>query len=343
MAAVSAKKAYSKPPQDVFIREREARWTQLQTLLMGDKGLHKLPPAEIAAAGRLYRIVCADLMRARSAGYGRDLVAYLDSLAADAHSRLYRAEPYRLAAVWELLARDFPAQVRKDWRFLAAATAMFVIPLAISIALTLSSPEFALEVLPKEQLEMLAHAYAEGFDGGRSESQDSAMAGFYVYNNVGIAFRTFATGIFFGLGSVFFLVFNGIMMGATLGYVVNAGSGKNILTFVMGHGAFELTAIVIAGAAGLRMGYAMVRTEGRTRLGSLRASAGGVARLILGAAVMLGIAALIEGYWSPSSVPYIVKWTVAGLLWLGVVAYFIFAGRGWRPKAPPKATEEQAA
>jgi uncharacterized membrane protein SpoIIM required for sporulation len=177
---------------------------------------------------------------------------------------------------------------------------------------------------------MLAQGYAEGFSGGRRESTDVGMAGFYVYNNIGISFRVFATGIFFGLGSAFFLVFNGVVIGATLGYVINAGAGRNILTFVMGHGAFELTAIVIAGGAGLRMGYALVRTEGLTRLGSLRAQGPALARLALGAAFMLAVAAGIEGFWSPSSVPDIVKWSVAGGLWLLVMIYLFAAGRGAR-------------
>jgi hypothetical protein len=99
------------------------------------------------------------------------------------------------------------------------------------------------------------------------------MAGFYVYNNVGIAFRCFATGVLFGIGSAFFLVYNGLMMGRWRARH-RRRHGKNLLTFTCGHGAFELTAIVISGAAGMVMGYALVDTRGRTRFGSLRAKAG---------------------------------------------------------------------
>ena len=126
------------------------------------------------------------------------------------------------------------------------------------------------------------------------------MAGFYVYNNVGIAFRCFATGILFGTGSLFFLVYNGLVTGTAAGYVMSAGHGGNIWTFMCGHAPFELTAIVIAGGAGLQMGYALVDTGGLTRVGSLRRAAPLIARHILGAAAMLLIAALIEGFWSPS-------------------------------------------
>ncbi len=317
----------AKPSQDAFVASRRARWQQLAELLGQSKALHRLPPDVIATVGRLYRNVCADVMRARAAGYGREVVAHLDQLAALAHNRLYRASPYRVRRVWDLLARDFPRTLRESGRFMAAATALFFVPLAIGLFATLSDPELAAHVVPREQLEALTRSYAEGFGQGRSESADASMAGFYVYNNVGISFRVFATGIFFGLGSVFFLVSNGISIGATLGYVSAAGAGKNILTFVMGHGAFELTAIVVAGGAGLRMGYALIRTHGRTRLGSLREQGPAVARLALGAAVMLGIAALIEGFWSPSAVADEIKWATAGGLWLAVMAYFAFAGR----------------
>ena len=313
--------------QDAFVEQRRARWQQLDDLLLRSKGLQHLPPDLISTVGRLYRIVCADLMRARSAGYGQELVAHLDQLAARAHNRIYRAAPYRLGRVWSLLARDFPRTLRASWPFMAAATALFLVPFFIALAASLADPQLAFEVVPKGQLDMMAESYAQGFSEGRAESEDAFMAGFYVYNNVGISFRVFATGIFFGLGSVFFLVFNGITIGATLGYVTSMGAGRNILTFVMGHGAFELTAIVIAGAAGIRMGYALVRTHGRTRLGSLRREGPAVAQLALGAAVMLGIAALIEGFWSPSAVPDAVKWGTAAVLWLSVIAYFVFAGR----------------
>jgi uncharacterized membrane protein SpoIIM required for sporulation len=153
------------------------------------------------------------------------------------------------------------------------------------------------------------------------------MAGFYVHNNVGIAFRCFATGILFGAGSLFFLVYNGLVIGTVAGYVTQAGHGGNILTFMSGHAPFELTAIVISGAAGLRMGYSLIATEGLTRFASLRRAAPEIARLVVGAAVMLVIAALIEGFWSPSSIPATIKWVFSGVGWLFVITYLGFAGR----------------
>jgi uncharacterized membrane protein SpoIIM required for sporulation len=313
-------------PQDHFVAARKAEWEELDELLGRGPALHRLPPASISRAGALYRSVCSDLMRARSAGYEIELLAHLDGLAARAHNLLYGARPVRLAALGGLLAHEFPRTLRQHARFFAVASALFVIPLVLALVGTLVHPEFAPLVLPREALEASASAYAEGLEG-RKSGEDAAMAGFYVYNNVGIAFRCFATGILFGLGSVFFLVYNGVVIGTVIGWVIAQGHGDSILTFVCGHAPFELTAICISGGAGLQMGYALVRTEGRTRLGSLRAHAPAVGTIVGGAAVMLLAAAAIEGFWSPSAVPAPVKWVVAGVLALLVAAYLALAGR----------------
>jgi uncharacterized membrane protein SpoIIM required for sporulation len=173
----------------------------------------------------------------------------------------------------------------------------------------------------------MAEMYSEGFDVGRDEAVDTMMFGHYVHNNIGIAFRCFATGILLGIGSIYFLIYNGLMIGTTLGYVAAAGYGQNILTFICGHGVFELTAIVVSGGAGLQMGWALVETRGRTRLGSLRAQGHDLVALVAGAAVMLAIAAVLEGYWSPSSIPPPVKWAAAGVFAVLLFAFLLFAGR----------------
>ena len=165
---------------------------------------------------------------------------------------------------------------------------------------------------------------------GRPDGADATMAGFYVYNNVGIAFRCFATGILFGAGSIFFLVYNGLVTGCVLGWVIASGHGRNILTFVSGHSPFELTAIVIAGAAGLQVGYALIDTGGSSRKSSLLRAGRSAIVLVIGSGVALLIAALIEGFWSASSAPEPLKWSVAVVNSLLVLGYLSFAGRAPR-------------
>ena len=191
--------------RDEFVRERQARWDELDRLLRGP-ALHKMAPPTISRVAHLYRAVCADLMQARNLGCSADVTEYLDALAGRGHNALYASRPHRLDAAQQLLLRDFPRTVRENWRFVLASTTLFVLPLAIGLAGATDSAEFARAVIPSEYLEGMSEAYSDGFSEGRDAGLDSAMAGFYVYNNVGVAFRCFATGILFGTGSVFFLI-----------------------------------------------------------------------------------------------------------------------------------------
>lgn len=318
--------------QDEFIARRQAEWTALNDILTSGKPLHRLPAADISRFSALYRGACADLVHARDVGFTPDLVAYLDGVAGRAHNLLYAAPPYRLGAAWDLVAREFPRALRRNGWFFALGMGLFFVPMIVCVIVTMLFPDFALQVLSPDQLQGMANMYSEGLSG-RDEGEDTGMAGFYVYNNVGIAFRCFATGILLGFGSLFFLLYNGIVMGTVLGHVIAAGHGHNILTFVCTHGTFELTAIAIAGGAGLQMGYALVDTGGRTRLGSLRAQGRDLAIIIIGAAVMLFIAAGLEAFWSPSSVPPPFKWAAAGLFTVLLTLYFSLAGRVPRPRA----------
>lgn len=321
--------------RDEFVQRRQARWQTLERLLANPAPLYRRDPKEVSQVAALYRILCSDLMRARSLGLGHDVTFHLNALTSRAHNALYGPEQFNWNAVTSFLVKGFPGTVRKNWRPLLVAHLLFYGPLLFGALAALSDPRFALSVLPTNSLEQLAESYSQGFEAGRDGGADSAMTGFYIYNNIGIAFRCFATGILFGAGSLFFIIYNGLTIGTVFGHVSASGYGTNILTFACGHGPFELTAIVISGAAGLKMGYALVSTQGRTRLGSLRAQSTELAHLVIGAAVMLFIAALIEGFWSPSSVPPPVKWAFSACACALLAFYFLFAGRAARRSDAP--------
>jgi uncharacterized membrane protein SpoIIM required for sporulation len=156
------------------------------------------------------------------------------------------------------------------------------------------------------------------------------MAGFYVNNNVGIALRCFALGIFGGVGSAFFLVTNGLSTGAIMGYVTAQGAGDNILTFVVGHSSLELGAIVLSGGAGMSLGWSVVAPGDRTRLASLQSAAREVVVIVFGAAVMLFMAAGIEAYWSSSGLSANVKRSLGACVFVVVLLYMVLVGRGER-------------
>lgn len=321
--------------REAFVARRSPDWQELTLLLARDAPLAELSASRISRAASLYRAVCGDLMRARQTGSSADIVAYLDALTARAHNALYGSRSYAWRGALRALHHGFPRAFRKHWRFMLVSALLFVVPLLVGWLGALHSPSFAASVLPLKTLEDLSQAYSEGFANGRSEQTDAAMTGFYVDNNVGIAFRCFATGILFGLGSAYYTLYNGLFIGTVFGFVQRAGHGRNLFTFVCGHSPFELTAIVIAGGAGLCMGAALISTEGHTRLGSLRRRAPDLAVLALGAAAMLFIAALLEAFWSPSSLPESVKFAFSALAWLSVFGFLLFAGRQSPPRAVP--------
>ena len=205
---------------------------------------------------------------------------------------------------------------------------LFYGPFLVGLIGSALSEDFALSVMSEGNLRGMEAAYTDA--PARRASENAQMTGFYVYNNVGIAFRCFATGALAGLGSVFFLVFNGLMIGTTFGHLGRTGQGWNLLEFVSGHAAWELTAIAVSGAAGLRLGWALVAPGRRSRVDSARHAGPELFALVMGAALMLGIAALVEGLWSGTSFGAYTRplKLVFGGLQIGLVAAWMgFSGR----------------
>jgi uncharacterized membrane protein SpoIIM required for sporulation len=322
-----------------FVARRQREWDELDALSRRatHRGLRSLAPSEVARVPVLYRDVCADLSRAQAARYSGPLVDYLQGLTAAAHTVVYGAhtkgrvfgglQRATLRAAFEA----FPRAVRRHKRTVLISFLLFFVPFFIGLFASLADPHFAFQIVPESMLRPLTEAYRKGFGEGRGAGEDAAMAGFYVDNNVGIALRCFACGIFFGVGSALMLIFNGLFTGAVMGYITTQGAGGNILTFIVGHGSLELGAIVLAGAAGLALGWSIVSPGDKTRLAALQAVARDVISIVFGAAVMLFMAAGVEGFWSASSAPTIVKRCVGAGMFLIVVGYLTFVGRGREP------------
>ncbi|HEY8038947.1 MAG TPA: stage II sporulation protein M [Polyangiaceae bacterium] len=319
-----------------FAARRQREWDQLDALVRTaqTRGLRHLAPEQIGQLSPLYRDVCADLSRAEAARYSAPLIDYLQGLTAAAHTVLYGHARGRMLAAGvrgsplRAVLEAFPRAVRRHRVAMIIAFLLFFVPFFGGLFATLADPGFAVRIVPESQLRPLVEAYKEGFSSGRGAGMDAAMAGFYVNNNVGIALRCFATGLMFGVGSAFYLVENGLATGAIMGYVAVHGAGDNILTFVVGHGSLELGAIVLAGGAGMALGWSIVAPGDRTRIASLQAAARSVVIIVFGAAVMLFMAAAVEGFWSASSMPSIVKRVVGGVMLAVVLGYIVFAGRG---------------
>ena len=287
-----------------FVARRQLAWRELARELDMHDGFGR-DAARLGRIVRGYRDLCADLGRFRDAAIPAHTLDELEALCARAHAVLYarpvNAQALDLGALGAFLFRDFPATLWKNRAVVAAAAALLFVPLVATAVLSASRPDFAVAVLPAETRVSMEAAYSETL--ARSSDDNAMMAGFYVDNNVGIALRAAAAGIFLGIGSAWVLLYNGVVLGAVAGYLFALGHGGNLLRYTSGHTPWELGATVIAGAAGLRLGIAIVVRHGRTVTGSLRAVGAEFAQMTGGAACMLLIAASIEGFWSGSDVP----------------------------------------
>lgn len=313
--------------RDSFVAAGRPRWVRLERLIDGPT----VSPGDWLEVAALYRATCSDLATARGIGAPADVQGFLDELAARAHARLYagsgRADWRRL---WWDAVHGFPRELREQGVFFAVAVVLFFGPALLGFVGALLDPTYAARILSEDQLRSMEEMYAG--DLSRGSSGDAQMAGFYVYNNVGIAFRCFATGVLFGGGPLFYLIYNGLTIGTVAGHLTSVGLGGNLLTFVAGHSSWELLGVCVAGAGGLRMGWALVSTGGRTRLASLAAAGPALYRLVLGTTVMLVVAAAIEGFWSAGPVPPPGKLAFGLVQCVVVGAWLTFGGRRGDPR-----------
>ncbi|CDF95271.1 MULTISPECIES: stage II sporulation protein M [unclassified Pseudomonas] len=316
--------------QSLFESRHQGGWEQLSRQLDQLERSRNVPQS--SDFPHAYRRLCQHLALAQARGYSSLLVDSLQQLALRGHQQLYRDRSRPSASLSGFILAGFPRLVREQWRFVLAASLMFLGSLVGIGLLVYLFPDLVYSVMDAEEISQIRSMYDPtaghlGRSIERAASEDWAMFGYYIMHNIGIAFQTFASGMMFGLGSAFFLFFNGLTIGAIAGHLTQIGSGGTFWSFVIGHGAFELTAITLAGAAGLQLGWALIAPGRLTRGEALRLAAGKSVSMIGGVMLFLLLAAFIEAYWSSSTATPAVKYTVGASLWLLVVSYLLFAGR----------------
>jgi uncharacterized membrane protein SpoIIM required for sporulation len=277
-----------------------------------------------------YRRLCQSLALAAHRQYSPALVDRLNRLALRGHHALYENRRRQTQRVVEFLLAGFPALVRQEWRLVLVATLLFFGPLIGLIVVLQVFPEFVHYLLTPEQIASFHEMYdpAARRLGMREADTSLLMFGFYIWNNVRIGFQTFAGGLLFGVGSLWFLASNGVIIGAVAGYLTQIGYDQTFWSFVAGHSSFELLAIVLSGAAGLRLGLAVIAPGNASRKAALVAAAKPAVRMMYGAALMFFAAAFVEAFWSPlTEVPYRVKIAAGICGWVLLLGYFAFLGR----------------
>ena len=324
--------------QQTFEEQHGDDWRALDACLIS---LESLRPwlrrnQNVSGLPTLYAALCQQHAIARSRGYSHALTERLHALITRAHHQLYQRRTQWLSRLLHFIGGGFARAVRQERRLMALAAALFFGPAIVCGLISAFIPDLADLFMGTETRAALEQMYQPGA-ALRPEGYESAghfhMFGFYIFNNIGIDFRVFAGGILFGIGSLFFLLFNGIMIGTAAGYLTGIGYGVNFWGFVAGHSAPELTALCISGAAGLMLGRALISPGRQTRRLALLREARNAVPLIIGAGLLTLIAAFIEAYWSSLDTAFMIKLAAGFTSWSVLIVYLLFTGRSRRDSA----------
>ncbi|MCO8121408.1 stage II sporulation protein M [Stieleria sp. TO1_6] len=318
-----------------LLDKRRVDWTELEKLCeaMELRGRTESVSAKhrgaagVARFSSLYRAACADLALADAYQLPPNTVTYLHRLVARAHNQLYRTQPASPGGWVRLLLEEAPQRIFNDG-CVRVATLVFFGLFALAMVLGASEerfPSFAENICGTKMLEATSASFEKPLSV--SPDQYSARAAFYIRHNTGIGLQCFAYGILL-IPCLFTLGYNATVLGATFGYMSRSGveGGDHFFEFVTAHGPFELTAIALSAGAGLRLGVGLFHTRGLSRVESVREAGRQAVPIMAASAVMFILAALTEGFLSPSGAPYLVKvvWSIvsSGL----ITMYFVILG-----------------
>jgi uncharacterized membrane protein SpoIIM required for sporulation len=290
-----------------FIDARTRQWRRLEELADSAQRdrLTTMTRSEVREMARLYRRTATDLAIAREEMDDPLLVNYLNALVGRAHGAIYRNEGSGFRPVLDFFRFEFPATFRRTFLYTLAAFALAVGFAGVGAAVTAVDERFADAVVGPKLREQVRNHEDWTLD---LNDRSASGAAFIQQNNIMVCILAFGGGIFFGLGTVYILVFNGLMIGTVVALCVRYDFDA-ILIFMAGHGVLELSAIFISGGAGLLLGHALVAPGDLTRGEALVRNGRQSVVLMLGCAVMLIVAGLIEGFVSPALID--AKWKLA--------------------------------
>ena len=319
-----------------FLSERRPVWDALDALLTRADEV-ELSRTETHEMVELYRRTCSDLNRARSYTANPEILGHLNQLTGRAYRYIYRAA--HDTPVWEtfvkLVTREIPAAFRRERLYVVAAAAAFLAGVLFgSVAVLLDPangerlvpPDFFTES-PRERVEKI-----ERNEERIDNVEKAVLFGASLYtHNIKVSFLAFSLGALTIVMGIVILFYNGVILGAIGTMYVLDDVTVFFFAWVGPHGALELPAIIFGGAAGLVVGRALLMPGNLSRGASLRRVLPSVWRMIIGAALVLVMAGIIEGSFSQFSAktsPYALKIAVAVFLFLGLTTYLFLRRTG---------------
>jgi uncharacterized membrane protein SpoIIM required for sporulation len=309
-----------------WLDKRKPYWARLEQLL--DQGTRRgfptLGRTELQELGLLYRQIAGDLAALREDRSSLHFARYLNQLLARAHNIIYSARKTSPSAILGFFTLTYPRVFRRNLRFVQMALAIFAAAGLIGAALTFQDPDFKLSILGPQMVQTIEkhEMWTHSIVGIKPLASSAIMT-----NNMSVGFMTFALGITAGLGTIYMLLFNGLLLGV-IGMACHlSGMSLQLWEFVAPHGVLELPAIFLAGGAGLRIASAMLFPGYLPRRESLARAGSEAVQLLLGTIPILIVAGTIEAFVSPTGLATKLKFALAGALFVLLLTYLFGAGR----------------
>jgi uncharacterized membrane protein SpoIIM required for sporulation len=323
---------------NLWIDSRKNNWNRLDALVhqVENTGVKSLPPADLRDLGLLYRQAAADLSAIRADPSSRALAQYLNRLVSRAHNYVYSGPRVSIATIWQFFAHGYPRLVRRLSGYLLAATLISVLAGALGAIIVMVRPDFGVMFLGADRVADLDHhkMWTENILSIKPQESSKIMT-----NNITVCFMTFAGGITAGLFTLYSLFNNGLMLGAIAVVCRQHHMALSLWSFVAAHGALEIPSIMIAGAAGLRLGSGILFPGMLSRRAALALAGLESVQLVSGTIPLLIIAGTLEAFLSPTHAPIALKFAVGAILFTGLILWLTEGGRKQAPSATLAVTE----
>jgi uncharacterized membrane protein SpoIIM required for sporulation len=314
-----------------WLHKRRPYWERLAGLLaQAGGGLRRLTRAELQETALLYRQVAADLSTLRQDPSAHAYTEHVNQLLARAHHIIYSNRGATLHGILRFLRDDYPALFQRQFRYVLFSLAVVLSGALLGSVLTLARPEFMRHMLGPamvatiERHQMWTHSVV---------AVAPAMSGWLMTHNLTVCFLAYASGILFGLGTLYLMFFNGLLLGVVGVACQQHGMALDLWSFVAPHGALELPSIILAGAAGFRLAHGVLFPGLYRRRDSVAHAGAEASRLVAGIVPLLAIAGTLEGFFSPSAAPVWLKFTFGAILF-SLLLYWLFRPIAAAPGQP---------
>jgi uncharacterized membrane protein SpoIIM required for sporulation len=309
-----------------WLEKRKPHWAKLEALLnqSSNSGLKSLSRSDLQELSLLYRQTAADLAAIREDRGSVHYARYVNQLLVRAHNTIYSGHRASPMAVISFFTKTYPAAFRRHLRHVALATAIFAIAGLVGAVITYQNPDFKVKLLGPQMVETIDRhqMWTHSIVGIKPVASSAIMT-----NNMSVGFTTFALGITGGLGTIYMMAFNGLLIGVIGVACYLAGMSLQLWSFVAPHGVLELPAIFIAGGAGLRIAQGLLFPGTLPRRDSLARAGSEAVQLLLGTIPILIIAGIIEAFVSPTGLAVPLKFSMAGALFVLLNVYLFGVGR----------------